>query len=223
MKRTLITNQTLEPTQVAGFNQFYDDDVAATDAWNYGAAVDQKFSTSLYGGAELIYRDLKVPLAIATESGATEIEDANWNEKRSRAYLFWTPHEWFSLTAEWLWERFDTEKVNFGAKDVETNYLPLGGNFFHPSGLYAALKGTYVNQKGSFERHNGDGTFENGRDEFWLVDASVGYRLPKRYGFITIGVKNMFDKEFQYFDIDPQNTRIQPGRFVFARLTLAFP
>ena len=44
LKRTLVTNQTLEPTQVAGFNQFYDDSVPATDAWNYGAAIDQRFS-----------------------------------------------------------------------------------------------------------------------------------------------------------------------------------
>ena len=41
-KRTLLTDQTLEPTQVAGFNQFYDDQ-ESTDAWVYGAAVDQKF------------------------------------------------------------------------------------------------------------------------------------------------------------------------------------
>ena len=31
LKRTLITDQTLEPTQVAGFNQFYDDE-NTTDA-----------------------------------------------------------------------------------------------------------------------------------------------------------------------------------------------
>ncbi len=40
LKRTLITDQTLEPTQVAGFNQFFDDP-EVTEAWRYGAAVDQ--------------------------------------------------------------------------------------------------------------------------------------------------------------------------------------
>ena len=33
--RTLVTDQTLEPTQVAGFNQFFDDP-EATDTWVYG-------------------------------------------------------------------------------------------------------------------------------------------------------------------------------------------
>lgn len=35
LKRTLITQQTLEPTQVAGFNQFFDDG-DLTEAWRYG-------------------------------------------------------------------------------------------------------------------------------------------------------------------------------------------
>jgi len=35
LKRTLITDQTIEPTQVAGVNQFFDDN-NATDAWRYG-------------------------------------------------------------------------------------------------------------------------------------------------------------------------------------------
>ena len=43
LKRTLITDQTLEPTQVAGFNQFFDDSML-TDAWRYGGAIDQKFT-----------------------------------------------------------------------------------------------------------------------------------------------------------------------------------
>jgi outer membrane receptor protein involved in Fe transport len=47
LKRTLITDQTLEPTQVAGFNQFFDD-VNATDIWRYGVAIDQKFSLNVF-------------------------------------------------------------------------------------------------------------------------------------------------------------------------------
>jgi tetratricopeptide (TPR) repeat protein len=46
LKRTLITDQTIEPTQVAGFNQFFDDANLA-EAWRYGGAIDQKFTKSL--------------------------------------------------------------------------------------------------------------------------------------------------------------------------------
>ena len=60
LKRTLITNQTLEPTQVAGFNQFFDD-AEGTESWRYGVAIDQKFHPNIYGGFEFSKRDLEVP------------------------------------------------------------------------------------------------------------------------------------------------------------------
>jgi len=59
-KRTLLTNATLEPTQVAGFNQFYDD-FDGVDAWKYGVALDQKILKNLFGGVEASMRDMKVP------------------------------------------------------------------------------------------------------------------------------------------------------------------
>ena len=58
LKRTLITDQTLEPTQVAGFNQFFDD-LNGTKSWRYGAAIDQRFTKDLFGGVELSKRDLE--------------------------------------------------------------------------------------------------------------------------------------------------------------------
>ena len=85
------------------------------------------------------------------------------------------------------------------------------------------LKGTYVDQEGEFERKDFPGAFTEGSDDFFLVDAALSYRLPKRYGFLTLGVKNLFDEEFQYFDTDPKNASIQPARYVFAKVTLAFP
>ena len=223
LKRTLITNQTLEPTQVAGFNQFFDD-LTATKSWLYGGAIDQKFTESIYGGAAFTYRDLTVPFQPdITGGGISQLENVDWKEKVGRAYLFWTPFKWLALSGEYLYERFERERIDLGARDVKTHYVPLGINFFHPSGFSAFLKGTYVNQKGSFDRLFQEGVFEPGEDDFWVVDAAINYRLPKRYGFITVGASNLFDKEFQYFDTDPANPRIQPDRFIFAKVTLAFP
>ena len=53
LKRTLITDQTLEPTQVAGFNQFFDDP-SATQSGVYGGAIDQKFGKKVFGGARVL-------------------------------------------------------------------------------------------------------------------------------------------------------------------------
>ena len=218
LKRTLVTNQTLEPTQVAGFNQFYDD-INSTESWLYGAAVDQKFLPSLFGGVSFSYRDMEVPFNLISDTGTT-LSQSDWTEKLFRGYLFWTPYKWFSLSAEYLWEDFDRDEAfTAGVKKVETSYVPLGINFFHPIGLSAAFKGTYVDQSGEF----GESVFEEGEDSFWFFDAAISYRLPKRYGFIAVGVNNMFDEEFEYFETDFNNPRIQPGRVFYGKLTLAFP
>jgi outer membrane receptor protein involved in Fe transport len=225
LKRTLITDQTLEPTQVAGFNQFFDD-FNATQTWRYGVAVDQKLYKNLFGGVEYTTRSLKVPFETTTAGGFEETI-ADWKEKLLRVYLLATPHEWFALSAGYEWERLKRDELLAnGVTQVETHRLPLAINFFHPSGMSASLKATFINQHGMFQRID-TGNFEPGKDSFWSIDAGINYRLPKRYGILTLGVTNLTDRKFKYFDTDNGsgnvNPRIIPGRVVFGKLTLAFP
>jgi len=221
-KRSLLTNQTLEPTQVAGFNQFYDD-FESTDSWRYGIAVDQKFSQTIFGGVEFSKRDLKVPIQFANPfTGVTEVKRNDWHEYLARAYLFWTPHEWLALSTEYQYERFERDpNFGFGLMEATTHRVPLGLRFFHPSGLSFALKATYFHQDGDFQRKAGP-CCESDTSDFWVVDSTIDYRLPKRYGFLTIGVKNLFDEKFNYQETELNNPTIQPDRTFFARLTLAF-
>jgi tetratricopeptide (TPR) repeat protein len=217
--KSLIADQTIEPTQVAGFNQFYFDD-AATRSWNYGAAIDQRFSKSFYGGAEYLLRDLNAPFIDASN----QVQRTDWKEQLGRAYLYWTPHKWLGLSAEYQYERVDREQeAAFGFHQVRTHRFPLGGSFYHPSGLSATLKASYVNQKGTFQPQ-GSSVFVHGRDQFWTIDASISYRLPKRFGILTVGVKNLFDQSFKYQDIDPENRSplFQPKRLVYGKVTLSF-
>ncbi len=221
LKRTLITDQTLEPTEVAGFNQFYDD-ANLTDSQRYGAAVDQKFSSSVFGGLELSKRDLTVPWTCVTSCAPVGPREADWEERSARAYAFWAPHRWWALRAEFIFEQFerDPEFTGGAARDLDSYRVPLGIRFFHPSGLNAALTGTYWNQKGEFGDAN---TFQSGNEKFWTVDAALSYRLPQRYGFVTVGATNLLNEEFQYLDTDEKNPTIQPKRIGFARVTLALP
>ena len=223
MRRTLNTDQTIEPTQVAGFNQFFDDFNGAT-FWRYGGAIDQAFSTELSGGAEYSWRDLKYTTASTDPSGTT-LEEIEWKERTGRAYLYWTPHPWFALSAEYFYEWLDRGTIATidGIDKVTTNRFPLGASFFHPCGASAGFKATYIDQDGRFVPQNSpDGTpGEYGDDQFWVVDASIGYRLPKRWGILTLEAKNLFDKTFRFQDTDHDNPSIQPERTVVFRFTLS--
>jgi tetratricopeptide (TPR) repeat protein len=222
LKRTLITDQTLEPTQVAGFNQFFDD-ANLTEGWRYGGAIDQKFTTNIFGGVEFSKRELKVPFLDFTDPEHPTDSKADWNEYLGRAYLLWTPHAWLSLRAEYLYEQFKrADELPEGLTKLHTHRVPLGVNFFHPSGLSASLTTTYWNQYGDFQSLL-TGEIRSGSDDFWLVDAAIHYRMPKRYGFVTVGVTNLFDQAFMFFDDTNNNTIIQPDRTVFGRVTLALP
>jgi tetratricopeptide (TPR) repeat protein len=228
-KRTLLTDQTVEPTQVAGFNQFFDDP-DATKSWRYGSAIDQKFFRNLYGGIEYSGRKLEVPFLSVTGPGIPKTDKSDWKEQLVRAYLYWIPHPWFGISGEYQYERFDREREFVaGIKNVKTHRVPLGINFYHPSGWSAQLKATYVNQEGKFQPQ-GSNFFIPGEDQFCVVDASISYRLPKRYGLISVGVKNLFNKSFRFQDTDIHmgqvnaalSPTIQPKRLVFGKFTLAF-
>jgi tetratricopeptide (TPR) repeat protein len=228
----LSTAQTIEPTQVAGFNQFFgttfEQDIQNSsrqgiDAWRYGVAVDQKFSLNLYGGGEFSKRDLEVP-GVEADGDTRKVD---WDEYLVRAYFYWTPHPWLAASVEYQFESFERDRL-FGALtgigEVKTHRLPLGINFFHPSGFSVRIKATYLNQEGKFAAPAFDPSnpFMSGDDHFWLFDAAIRYRLPKRFGFITLGGSNLFDKEFKFQELDPATPTIQHGRMIFARLTLGF-
>ncbi|MEW6296503.1 MAG: TonB-dependent receptor [Thermodesulfobacteriota bacterium] len=223
LKRTLLTDQTIEPTQVAGFNQFFDD-FNGTEAWRYGGAIDQSFSTDLFGGVEFAKRDLSVPGIGIDPTTSTLIRiEADWHEYLGRTYLFWTPHPWLAFRAEYVFERFEQPKeLNDQARELDTHRVPFGVSFFHPSGLSTVLTATYWNQDGRLAGFLAD-VVPSVSENFWTVDAALNYRLPRRYGFITLGATNLFDEKFKFFNTDFKNLYIQPDRMLFARITLALP
>jgi outer membrane receptor protein involved in Fe transport len=145
-------------------------------------------------------------------------------EKFARAYLYWTPLNWLALSAEYRFERFvhDPQALSSPAAlaESETHRLPLEFRVFHPSGVFARARATYLNQQGRFE--NAMRTVVPGSDDFWIVDALLGYRLPKRFGLATLEVRNLFNENFQFQDTDPRNSAISRDRMILLRLTLAF-
>jgi hypothetical protein len=221
VKRVLLLNQTLEPTQVAGFNQFFDDFNGST-AERYGVGLDIDFLRSLYGGVELSHRNIDVPTVL---TGTSFVRTEHHFEALYRGYAYWAPSPEWAITTELAFERFESDDVAiFGLPTkIDTLSIPVNGRYFNPSGFFAEFRGTYVSQSLDYQTPG----LDTDKDNFFLVDIMFGYRIPKRHGIFSIGVQNVFDEEFHYQDqntqtTDVMNPRYIPAQLVRAQITLAF-
>jgi hypothetical protein len=222
----MASKRTLEPTQVAGFNQFYDDP-NATKSTRYGAAVDWKASSTLAFGAELTKRDVRNPV-LDVDNGTIPFEDSD--EWDYRGYAYWTPSDHWSLSLEASYDKFENESDSLVSTSVPervtTRTFPANVTYFHPGGFFSGVTVTYVDQE---VRRESDSLQAEGDDNFTLTDLSVGYRLPKRRGVASLTVQNLFDKDFDYqdesyrtFSIEPYVGPYVPETTVMGRFTLSF-
>ncbi|OYW63210.1 MAG: hypothetical protein B7Y26_13710 [Hydrogenophilales bacterium 16-64-46] len=233
VKPGLVSNRSLEPTQVAGFNQLFDD-VNGTKSQRYGVGMDWRAHSTIKSGIEFTRRDMDVPVFGGT--WVTEERD----EQLHRLYLDWILSDRLALHSELVYDRFHsesgfaTESINGVPEKSVTWSLPMALTYFDPSGFFAGLGVTYVDQ--SVRRSatadffaSLDGFQISGDDDFVVVDASIGYRFPQRRGMLSLVVKNLFDTEFQYQDDSYREFRDEPStgpyfpeRTVMGRFTLSF-
>lgn len=228
LHRPLISKEnidpSIEPTQVAGFNQFFLG-AEGDESWNYGIGIDHTFCKDISAGAEFIYRDIEERF-IEFAGPIPDVLEFGRDDRWIRSYVYWTPFNWMALSGEYLFEEFERETANDLVNIEEfvklrTHRFPIGVRIFCPKGFSIGAKAIYVDQKGDFLNPD-DGTINAGDDQFAVVDASINYRLPKRYGIITLEAKNLFDQNFNFQDTDPANPRIYPERLILLRGTLSF-
>lgn len=216
LRRSLLANQTLEPTQIAGFNQFFDD-FNGTESSRWGIGVDHRFTRSFSAGFEFSKRDLDIP--------SVGFPPEEWEETAYRAYLLWAPHPRWTGTVEYLREDFEN-RTGFGAPlDTETQVLPVTLSYFDPSGFFAKLRTSYFDQAVSLA--SGPDS-----DDAVFLDLNLGYRLPKRWGIVEVQLQNLLDQNYRFEGYQdrrppqiggvPSFLPFPPEFTVFARMTLAF-
>ena len=226
VKRALIVNQSIEPTNVAGFNQFFDD-ANGTKSERFGAALDTKLSPTLYSGLEYSQRNLKAPEGLVSTGTGQRFDRM---EQVIRGYLYWIPYSLVAFSIDPQWEQFKRQAdapsvTSSGARlpKVETLILPATARVFHPSGFFASLSGTFVNQTVHRAPRS---PFSKNDDQFFLVDLSAGFRFPQRLGIASLEVRNLFDKKFSYEDLNFVTNgesvygRFIPNRTILIRITL---
>jgi hypothetical protein len=213
LKRTLNSDQGLEPTQLAGLNQVFDDQNGAVSE-SGGLAADFTFSSNVTGGLQFTRRKLTVPIFDFTGT----VFFVRQQEDVASGYLYWQPDKRFAVSLEPRHQDFGTGSL-FAA--VELTELPFTVRFISPSGLRVGMSVTGVKQNGVFA---GPGGLDaEGADRFWLLDAIAAYRLPRRMGTISLQGTNLLDEEFRFQEIDQRVLpRYVPERQVFLRISLSF-
>lgn len=206
--RDLVRNQTLEPTQIAGFNQFFDDSLG-TRVRRYGLGIDNKWSTNIATGAEISRR--KLDFAIA--NGTDNIEKRS--ERAHRAYANLLLRSDVALHAELTHESSSRDYIlgqssNLPAEMI-TQRLPLELRYFHASGFYTRVRATQVNQK-VINVLFPEGT-ETLRDRFWIGDMALGWSFPKGRGLVEVKMLNVFDRTFHYQSVDAGSGESTPDPF----------
>jgi len=227
MKPDLVNNRTLEPTQVAGFNQFFDD-VNGTKSELFAGGLDWRPHREVAAGWESSWRTLDEPI-FDFVNGAWIFEERQ--EELHRLHLYWTPDDKVAVRSELVYDRYTSDNgiaTDFDdlPLEVRTFSVPVSLNYFSPSGFFGGLSITYVDQEVErFEFSSG----ASGEDNFIVTDLAVGYRLGKRRGVVSLAVKNLFDTDLKYQDDSYREFRDEPSvgpyfpeRTYMARFALSF-
>lgn len=226
-KSHIIAQQSLEPTQVAGFNQFFDEP-NGTRVRRMGIGFDARVSDKLFSGFEASEREVKVPSAPASEEILSK-----QNEQLYRAYLYGLPHTLWAMRGEFQYENLAQNGANTitNPDQIKTISMPLSIEHFHPSGLFTRFTATFVKQDlflhGDYGRTRDPQKTASGIDSFFLLDYVIGYRLPNRRGIMSLEGKNLLDEEFFYRNSylnlsEPVNPIFLPTRTIYLKLTMNF-
>ncbi|MFW5722383.1 MAG: FecR domain-containing protein [Desulfohalobiaceae bacterium] len=225
LQRTLVAGQTIEPTQVAGFNQFFDDGLGV-DAWLYGLGAHLQLGENVFTGVRGYLRELQVPYTLTTVSPAgavTREEEADWKEEVIRGYINLVINPRLTADAALQYELFDREDFVGETlfKELTTSRASLGVSYFHPSGFRARVQGTFIDQDGEF----GDpvlGPLDSRDDRFFVLDLSLGYLMPDRRGLVSLDIRNALDADFNYQSTTPKNPELAPDVYLLGKVTFWF-
>ncbi|MEZ5563564.1 MAG: FecR domain-containing protein [Gammaproteobacteria bacterium] len=212
----------LEPTQIAGFTQFFAD-TRATDASRYGIGLDHRFSNRLFVGVELSRRNMDIPFlemqGPPDYEFLTVTKSAESNEARTWLYYLLNDNLATSLGYQYQRETRDMPGIPDNLVSVNTHRVPIGIRWFHQSGFGAGMTATWLDQSGHFL--DAGFTEYRGDERFWIVDAGLTYRLPNRWGQVGLEIRNLFDRNNWFQDVDVENRQYLPERVVSLRVTFA--
>jgi hypothetical protein len=195
----------VEPTLVGGINQRYQDNNPGVTSENFGTGIDFQPLDSVYVGAEWTRRWLDEPRVPSIYSANYDptldtltVGDAVYNRDNVTiqqdfvsAYLYHVVNDTFVVGNDYRYARNVTGTPDDSFLKNQRNRT--FGRYFFTNMFFLQSGATYLYQDRTGYENEG---VANGSDSGWMFDASIGYRLPTRHGFITAGVNNIFGRDF---------------------------
>lgn len=217
--------ESIEPVQVAGLRQLYDDPVA-TFSRNWAVGVDWKEPKSTYIGTEFLLRNLSQPgyaiqdqFTVDADTGSFQSDTAEQGyfghaeERTAVAYINQVVSTSVVASLEYDYTRSEDDLFEF---ETNTHRTRAGLTFFDSSGLFTFASATHRHQdRDNYEPEVSDAS------GFWIASGGIGYQLPHRKGAIQLAVQNIFDREFRYVPTS-QDTRLLPGANFTLGITVNF-
>ncbi|WKB53073.1 FecR domain-containing protein [Eleftheria terrae] len=232
VKGARAKEQTLEPTQFAGFNQLFDDP-DGTRSRRVGLGLDQPLGTASRWGAEAVHGQLSVPVQPASNG---RCGPAGCNQRwSSDLYRLHFETRWGARWAASVALERNAQSLSTRAAVLDrplaarTWQLPMRLAYFLPGGLTAFGEVRGVQQR--IEAHpSASSSIETPSERFWLVDLGLRWRLPSRSATATLEVANLFNRQFKFQGMDvitlgeprAQVPPFQPGRTIAGRLEVRF-
>lgn len=216
LKRMVVSDQTLEPTAIFGFNQFFSgiNDINGTDSQFVGASVVHRFGNWISFGSELSARRVGIPATLVGAPKDFSVRETLWS-----SFLYWTPNKSTAVSVGLQYAKLDGPDWFPAPNQLSSSRtvsLPVQARHFDPSGFLASVRVTPWRQTGSFYTAASN-SFVAGSDSATLLDVGVGYRFARNKGLVLLQISNLFDSTFNLQELDPQLATVSRRRTVFLK------
>lgn len=218
VKRPITTNQTIEPTNILGFNQFYDD-LRGAEITSYGVALDHTFSKYIKASISPGWRSLNVPVFINSNSDSFD----HYDEQTVNSFISYIINKHLSFSIKYNTELLERSASNVDSSQplkLRTSQIPISLNYSNPNGISFYMSSINIDQVYK------DNISITQSENFWTTNFSLSYRLSKRAGILSLGINNIFDQNFNFYGVnftgEPKLAQYLPERSVNIRINTTF-
>jgi len=214
--RPTAAERTIEPTVVAGFNQIFSDP-EWTDSKNGGLALSSSDTGSVLWSVQYLRRamdyDIKTSIDWGTIKTYGDIFEASTSVLLDPQTVLGAALYWDHSTAKGV-----AADLNVPS-EIDNYEVPLSLRLFDQSRVAVTLEQVYYHQKVNVDTvllsqtHNSSG---------WVTNISSSYELPRRFGRVVVGVKNLLEQKDEMVNYDASLYQVYPTRLLFAGFNLNF-